>query len=140
MLTAKKQNYRRTLDSVLHFSSAIGENTIISGQFSGGENIMVRGTVRGNSDVNGLIVITESGCWQGHLVADVVVVAGRVEGDIEAREKLEIVSGGHIVGDIHSPVIAMETGAIHEGSIQMQEKIQLSEFDEKRRDVIPMVT
>ena len=140
MLTAKKQNYRRTLDSVMHFSSAIGENTVINGRFSGGENIMVRGTVRGDSDVNGLIVITESGCWQGHLVADVVVVAGRVEGDIEAREKLEIVSGGHIVGDIHAPVIAMETGAIHEGSIHMREKVQLSQFDEKRLESIPLAT
>ena len=49
MLTAKKNNYRRTLDRVMKFSSAIGENTTINGQFTGGENIMVRGTVKGDS-------------------------------------------------------------------------------------------
>ena len=140
MLTLKKHNYRRTLDSVMRFSSAIGENTTISGEFTGGENIMVRGTVKGDSDVNGIIVIMDGGCWIGRLVADVVVIAGRVEGDIEAREKIEIVSGGHIVGDIRSPIVAMETGAIHEGSIHMQEKSQVSQFEEKRLDVIPLTT
>ena len=138
MLLAKKPNYRRTLDRVMQFSSAIGEHTTISGQFRGAENIMVRGTVKGDSDVQGVIVITGSGCWQGHLVADVIVVAGRVEGDVEAREKLEIVSGGHIVGDIKAPVIAIETGAIHEGSVHMQEKAQVCQFEEKRDDALRM--
>lgn len=140
MLTAKKNNYRRTLDGVMQFSSAIGENTTINGQFTGGENIMVRGTVRGNSDIKGMIVIMDSGCWTGHLVADVVVVAGRVEGNIEAREKIEIVSGGHIVGDIRSPIIAMEIGAIHEGSMHMCEKVQVSLFEEKRYEGLALTT
>lgn len=140
MLTAKKNNYRRTLDSVIRFSSAIGENTTINGRFTGGENIMVRGTVKGDSDVQGTIVIMETGCWLGHLVADVVVIAGRVEGDIEARDKIEIVSGGHITGDIRSPIVAMESGAIHEGSIHMSEKAEVSKFEEKRFEAIPIVT
>ena len=140
MLTAKKNNYRRTLDSVMRFTSAIGENTTINGQFSGGENIMVRGTVKGDSDIKGMIVIMASGCWIGHLVADVIVVGGRVEGNIEAREKLEIVAGGHIVGDVCSPVISMETGAIHEGRLHMQATTQLQTFEEKRLDSMLLPT
>ena len=140
MLTAKKNNYRRTLDSVMRFSCAIGENTTINGQFTGGENIMVRGTVRGDSDVNGTIVIMDTGCWAGHLAADVVVIAGRVEGDVVAREKIEIVSGGHVIGDINSPIVAMESGSIHEGRIYMREKSQVCQFEEKRQDVLALTT
>ncbi len=140
MLMAKKNNYQRTLDSVMRFASAIGENTTINGQFSGGENIVVRGTVKGDSDIKGIIVIMESGCWIGHLVADTIVIAGRVEGNIEARQKLEIVAGGHIVGDVCSPVISMETGAIHEGSLHMQGTIPLQPLAEECLDSILLST
>ena len=140
MLTAKKNNYRRTLDSVIRFSCSIGENTTIKGQFTGGENIMVRGTVRGDSDVSGTIVIMDTGCWEGHLAADIVVIAGKVEGDVVAREKIEIVDGGHVLGDISSPIVAMESGSIHEGSIHMREKSQVCEFEEKRMDAMQVAT
>lgn len=140
MLTAKKNYYRRALDSVLQFSSAIGEHTTICGQFTGGENIMVRGTVKGDSDVKGLIVVMERGCWIGHLVADVVVIAGRVEGNIEAREKIEIAASGHVLGDIRAPIIAMETGAVHEGRLQMPETSRLSQYQEKRFTAQPLPT
>jgi cytoskeletal protein CcmA (bactofilin family) len=136
--TAKKYNFRRTLDSIKHFDCAIGENTTISGKFSGSENILVRGVVEGNSDIDGIVVVTREGRWLGHLGASTIVIAGRVEGDIRAKEKVEILNGGHIVGDIHSPVVAIETGAIHEGRIHMPNRSQPQSFAEKRVTALPV--
>jgi cytoskeletal protein CcmA (bactofilin family) len=48
-----------------------------------------------------------------------VVVEGRVEGDIAARGKLDLVAGARVTGDISSPVIAMDVGAICEGQVHM---------------------
>lgn len=131
MQSAKKQPVLgRTLDSIIRFTSSIGEGSTFTGSFSGGENIVVRGKVNGESDVQGAVVIASSGHWIGHLKADIVVVAGKVEGDITAREKIEVLSGAHIKGNLASPVIAMETGAIHDGRLSMHSK--LSTFAEKR--------
>ena len=109
MPSAKKQPVLgRTLDSIIRFTSSIGEGSTFTGSFSGGENIVVRGKVQGESDVQGAVVIAESGHWIGQLKADIVVVAGKVE----------------------SPVVAMETGAIHEGRLSMHSKLKT--FEEKR--------
>lgn len=121
---------RRTLDSIIRYTSSIGENTAFNGTFTGGENIVVRGKVTGKSDVQGAVVITETGRWIGELSADVVVVHGFVQGDITAREKIEMSSGARVEGNLRCPVIAMETGAVHEGHISMHSNV--SSFVEKR--------
>lgn len=125
---------RRTLDTAIRFTSAIGENTVFNGSFSGGENIVVRGKVIGKSDVQGVVVITETGSWLGELSADVVVIHGRVQGDITAREKLEMYKDARVEGNLCCPVIAIESGAIHEGHVSMHSNV--SSFVEKR-DVAP---
>jgi len=128
----KKPVFRRTLDNVIRFTSSIGENTEFTGSFSGGENIVVRGHVRGESDVNGAVVVTETGRWEGRLKADIAIVAGVVNGDIIAREKIEILAGAKITGNLSSPVIAIESGAIHEGHMEMTPTTQVQHFSEKR--------
>ena len=129
----KPRTFRRTLDSIIRFTSSIGENTVFTGTFSGGENIVVRGQVRGESDVQGSVVITESGCWYGSLTADIVIVAGIVKGNIIAREKIEVLKTGQIEGNLQGSSIAIETGAVHDGRIIMLEGGQVAQFDEKRQ-------
>jgi len=128
----KKQSFRRTLDNIIRFTSSVGEGTIFIGSFSGGENIVVRGQVQGHSDVEGAVVIAETGKWVGELTADVVIVAGNVEGDVKAREKIEVQAGANIRGNLFSPVIAIESGAIHEGRIDMKNLQKIKHFEERR--------
>ena len=131
MQSAKKQPVLgRTLDSIIRFTSSIGEGSTFTGSFSGGENIVVRGRVEGESDVKGAVVIAESGFWKGQLKADIVVVAGQVEGDITARDKIEILEGARVSGNLDCPHIAMENGAIHVGHLSMRGRV--STFEEKR--------
>ena len=128
----KKPVLRRTLDNFIRYTSSIGEDSEFTGSFSGGENIVVHGHVIGESNVNGAVVIAETGSWDGKLVADVVIVRGILNGDIVAHEKVEVHSSAKIIGDISSPVIAIETGAVHEGHIDMTAKTIVKHFEEKR--------
>lgn len=123
---------RRTLDNI-RFSSTIGENTKFTGKFSGGDNILVRGHVTGDSDTCKIVVIAATGSWDGKLEADVVIVQGTVNGDIVAHEKIEILSGARITGKLSSPVIAMETGAIHDGHVDMN-TTSIKHFEERRNN------
>jgi len=125
---------RRTLDNITRFSSCIGENTEFTGKFSGGANIVVRGHVKGESDACRAVVITETGCWDGKLVADIVIVEGTVNGDIVAGEKIELLSGSKIIGNLSCPVIAIETGAVHDGQIDMNSATRVERFEEKRNN------
>ena len=128
----EKGGLRRTLDNIIRFTSSVGEGTTFTGSFGGGENIVVRGQVQGKSNVDGVVVIAETGKWQGELIADVVIVAGHVEGDISAHEKIEVQTGANICGNLFSPIIAIESGAVHVGRIDMKKIKQIKHFKEKR--------
>ena len=129
----KKPVSRRTLDNT-RFSSCIGENTKFTGTFSGGENILVSGHVKGEGDACQVVVIAGTGRWDGKLDADVVIVEGTVNGDIVARDKIELLSGARIKGNLSCPVIAMETGAIHDGHVDMDSTTNIKHFEEKRNN------
>lgn len=127
MQSAKKQPVS---GRSVRFTSSIGEGSTFTGSFSGGENIVVLGTVQGESDVEGTVVIADSGHWIGQMKANTVVVAGRVEGDITARDKIEVLKSAHIIGNMDCPNIAMEMGAIHDGHLSMHGKLR--RFEQKR--------
>jgi cytoskeletal protein CcmA (bactofilin family) len=125
---------RRTLDKFTRFTSCIGENTVFTGKFSGGENIVVRGHVKGESDACRIVLIAKTGCWDGKVVADIVIVEGTVNGDIVASEKIELLSGSKIMGNLSCPVVAIEAGAIHDGHIDMNTTTKVKHFDEQRNN------
>ena len=110
---------RRTLDRVEGFSTCIGAETVFKGSFSGPGHCIIHGTVEGDCDLNGTVVIGDQGKWIGNVVAETILIAGQVEGDITAKDKMEIVSTARIKGKISAKVLAIAEGAIHEGQIQM---------------------
>jgi cytoskeletal protein CcmA (bactofilin family) len=80
------------------------------------------------------VVIAETGRWKGNLVADVVVVAGEVSGNITASGKIELLASAKVIGNLRCPVIAIATGAIHEGRMDMGPAMRVERFFEKRDD------
>lgn len=112
---------RRNLDSVDGFTTSIGPGSIFTGTIGGSGHIIVLGSVEGNSDLDGTLVIGDGGRWIGDMSAKRIVIAGQVEGAITATEKMEIVSTAHIKGSLTSPFIAIAEGAVHEGEIHMGE-------------------
>ncbi len=112
---------RRSLDSVAGFTTSVGLGSIFTGTIGGSGHIIVLGRVEGNSKLDGTLVIGESGCWAGDIVAEHIVIAGQVEGSITARGKMEIVCTAKIRGSLTSPFIAIAEGAVHEGEIHMGE-------------------
>lgn len=124
-----KTRGRRTLDRVEGFATSIGPEAHFIGTLDGKGHFIVLGRVEGDCNINGTLVIGEQGVWQGDIVAENILVAGRIEGAVRAREKMEMVSTAHILGSLSSPIIAIAEGAIHEGQIQMGE---VKRFADKR--------
>ncbi len=123
---------RRSLDSVAGFTTSIGLGSIFTGTISGTGHTIVLGRVEGNSELDGVVVVGEGGCWIGDITARHIVIAGQVEGSIAAREKIEIVCTAKIQGSLNSPFIAIAEGAVHEGEIRMGEMKRFT--DQRDRD------
>lgn len=127
-----KQQRRRTLDRVGEFTTMLGPRSVYMGVFQGKDNYLVYGEVQGECDLEGTLVLGEGSRWKGNIRAAHVVVAGQVEGDIFAINKLELARTAFVRGKITSPVVAMARGAVHDGSIRMAKQTQVTRFNERR--------
>ncbi|MCC6209246.1 MAG: polymer-forming cytoskeletal protein [Gammaproteobacteria bacterium] len=125
---------RRALDGAKQFTTLIGSATRLTGTLRGSENCIVNGTVEGHCEIDGTLVVGETGRWHGNIAATLAIISGEVVGDIVAGEKLELSSSARVTGNITSPVVAMAEGAIHQGGIKMtREGGGVSSFQEKRK-------
>ena len=127
-----KKRDRRTLDRVEEFATMIGPESVYQGVFQGKDNHIVYGQVQGDCEIEGTLVLGEGGKWKGDIRASSVVIAGRVDGDIVATDKLELARTAHVCGKITSPVVAIARGAVHDGSIRMAKQTQITRYRERR--------
>ena len=123
---------RRTLDKVEGFSTVVGKDSHFKGTIGGAGNFIVQGKVEGECDIQGTMVIAEHGHWIGNISAACVLIAGTVDGDVTAKEKMEIISTARIKGKITSAILAIAEGAIHEGVVAMTGKPDVKRFKENR--------
>jgi len=123
---------RRTLDKVEGFATCIGEGSHFTGSLKGDGHCIIHGTMEGECDLNGTLVIGENGRWIGDILAMNVLIAGQVEGNVTAKEKIEIISTARVKGAITSKVMAIAEGAIHEGNVHMANNNNPTLFTDKR--------
>jgi cytoskeletal protein CcmA (bactofilin family) len=106
-------------------TSVIGPGVVWKGKLSGKGGVRIEGTLDGDINLQGLLVVGETGrvtCET--LRANVVVVAGAVRGDIFA-EKLEIRSSGRVWGDVVTAAFSTEEGAFLRGQVTMEEQVEI---------------
>ncbi len=129
----RRQNKgRRVLDELPGFGTLVGSNTCISGEFEGTDNCVVNGVVEGNCNLDGVLLLSEGGRWNGSITAQNAVVSGTIEGDITIHMKLELTPTARIYGTISSAMIAIASGAIHEGEMHIEKGSDVIRFEEKR--------
>ena len=97
------------------FDTLVGKNTAIHGRLVLQESIRIDGKVVGNIESSKeesiTVVIAASGEVQGDIVAQRVVVAGKVAGNIHAHERVELHADCLVQGDIKYGSIAIEHGS-----------------------------
>ncbi|MDX9741335.1 MAG: polymer-forming cytoskeletal protein [Gammaproteobacteria bacterium] len=128
---------RRTLDGVQQITTLIGHDNRFVGRLEGAGNTIVNGTFEGDCDIEGVLVLSEQGCWTGNIGAGTAIVSGEVRGDITVKDKLELTATARVTGRISAPVLAIEEGAIHQGEIRMGREIEVHRFRERRQDDAP---
>lgn len=99
--------------SVLSSDLTIKGNVLTSG------DVQVEGTVEGDIHAH-LLTVGEGATVKGEVVADDVVVHGRVVGRLRGL-KVRLTASAKVEGDIVHKTIAIESGAHFEGSVQRQE-------------------
>jgi cytoskeletal protein CcmA (bactofilin family) len=101
----------------------IGKSITIKGDLSGNEDIVVEGTVEGKVDLpNNQLTIGANGTARAEITAKTIVVIGRVAGNVNGTERVEIQATGVVEGDVSAPRLVVSEGAVLNGSIHMTKK------------------
>ena len=123
---------RRATDNIVTYTTEVGPDAVFEGKLQGEGNYSIRGKIIGESDISGTLLLETGGEWIGNVLADVVVIAGTVKGNVMAREKLEMQITGRVNGDLEAPVIAIAEGAVYDGKIKMAKAANITRYKERR--------
>ena len=106
-------------------TSVLGSGIVWKGSLSGIGGVRIEGAFEGDIAMRGLLVVGETGrVTCEHLRANVVIVAGAVQGNITA-DKVELRKTGRVWGDVVTASFATEEGAFLRGQVRMEEQVDL---------------
>ena len=101
--------------------ATIGRTLVIKGEVSGAESLYIDGRIEGSVNLtDNRITIGRNGTVAANIVAREVVIMGKVHGNIQCSDRLDIRSEGSLTGDVVTPRISVEDGAMIKGSVQVR--------------------
>ena len=97
----------------------LGNDTVLKGTLRFTRSVQISGRLEGSIHAEGFLFIREG----AEIVADIhareIVVAGTVRGNIEASQRLEILSTGKIFGNVRTAKLRVADGVVFEGKCKM---------------------
>lgn len=99
--------------------SILSSDLIVKGNLKTTGDVQIEGMIEGDIRAH-LLTVGEGATVKGEVIADDVVVNGRVIGRVRGL-KVRLTSTARVEGDIIHKTIAIESGAHFEGSVQRQD-------------------
>lgn len=109
----------------------VGSGTIVTGEATFKAMLRVDGHLSGRvSSSSGTLIIGANGKVDANVEVAVAIIHGSVNGDVIATQRLELGRAAKVNGNIQTPSLVIEQGAIFEGSCKM---LQMSATAEKNK-------
>ena len=115
--------------SATKLETVLGADSTVKGE------MVVRGTIRIDGYLEGdiradWVIVGETGRIRGNVKARAIVVGGRVDGNIEGSEIVELKDKGQVVGEICTAKLSISEGALFEGQSSMKNRKEAPESQE----------
>lgn len=101
--------------------ATIGRSLVIKGEVSGSESIYIDGRVEGSINFGDhRVTIGRHGVVNANVTAREVVIMGKVNGNVECTDRVDIRSEGSLVGDVITQRVSVEDGALVKGAVEVR--------------------
>lgn len=111
------RNYGKDRDT--DYSTVLGQATKLSGKLSFTDSLKIKGIFEGEVASEGRLYVAEGARVRADLSAGTVIIGGTVEGNVNAAERVELLSSGKLVGDIKAPKVRIADGVEFQGRCEM---------------------
>jgi cytoskeletal protein CcmA (bactofilin family) len=99
----------------------ISNGTDITGDIKSSGDIRIDGSLTGNLNTKGKVVIGQTGKVNGEIVCKNCEISGTIEGRVIVNQLLNLKASSKILGDIVTSKLSIEPGAIFSGTCKMSE-------------------
>jgi cytoskeletal protein CcmA (bactofilin family) len=99
----------------------ISNGTDITGDVKSGGDIRIDGSLTGNLNTKGKVVIGQTGKVSGEVICKNSEVSGIIEGKIVVNQLLILKASSKIFGDIVTSKLSIEPGAVFSGNCKMSD-------------------
>ena len=108
-----------TKDNLDDITGYMGPGTELQGELRFQDVVRIDGKFNGTVESKGSLLIGEPGQVIAKIKIGNIAISGRVEGSISASKKVEILNTGKVFGDVTTPILIVEEGAVLEGKCTM---------------------
>ena len=118
--------------------ATIGKSLVIKGEVSGSESLYIDGRVEGSINLSGnRVTVGRNGIVSANITAREIVVLGKVKGNLQASDRVDIRNEGSLTGDVVAQRISIEDGAYFKGGIDIRKPGQKVNGEAKEDSAIP---
>jgi cytoskeletal protein CcmA (bactofilin family) len=101
--------------------ATIGKSVVVKGELSGSEDLVIDGEVEGSITLRGqTLTVGPNGRVRANIEARNVILHGKLDGDIQATDRVDLRKSASLLGNISTSRIAIEDGAYFKGGIDIQ--------------------
>ena len=100
-------------------STVIGAGIIIEGEVSTDEDVVVQGTIRGKLHAKDGVTVDAGGVVEADVQAGPIRISGSVTGNLTSSDRVDLLHGARVVGNVKAARITIADGAQFKGSVDM---------------------
>jgi cytoskeletal protein CcmA (bactofilin family) len=113
----------------------IGRSLVIKGEVTGAESLFIDGRIEGSINFpDNRVTVGRNGNVAANITAKEVVIMGKVQGNVECSDRLDIRSEGLLSGDVITHRISVEEGAILKGGVEVRNPEKNNQKDQKNQN------
>jgi cytoskeletal protein CcmA (bactofilin family) len=110
-------------------NSIIGAGSSVAGDLDVDGILRIDGDLRGSLRATGKVIVGAAGRVDAPVRAKSAIIGGRVKGDVYVSERLRILSGGVVIGNIFAPYLEAEEGTLVHGDIAVTGRLEGAEAE-----------
>ena len=140
-MTMQKNRKTRREDRIGTIKTILSEGNSFKGKIEAKDSLQILGKFEGEIECKNVVWVNKEGLVKGTINSKGVIIEGKVNGNIESAQWVELRESGELTGNISADKIALAQGCFFEGEIKMKKKGEKPiEFVEKRASVDQKVT
>jgi len=108
-------------------SGYFGKETVFEGKMTFEGVFRMEGRFEGEIFESGTLIVGESAVVKGKIGANIIIVNGQIEGEVIAKERVEIHATGQFHGNLITPILTISEGGFFDGNCKMEKRTEKEE-------------